>query len=169
MKTLTSVFVLVTAGCAVATATAAVWKAHLPGGTIATAVPTAWGVSISYSDYPAAASTSITGRTTYTVTTREAEAPLTLSLMNGENWDWVNALDNHWIEFSAAGLDGVTRAAEFYPERHTGDVAKAMYSGDAAARAARVIPESRGWAWAAAPLALLACMRGLRRLAFQTT
>ena len=110
-------------------ANAIVWTATLPdGGGVGTVTLTSWGAIVSYSDYPSAVSTSISGRTTYTTTTRTADAPLTLSLMSSENWNWVNALNNHWVSFSAAGIDGTIREAEFYPNVHTGDVTKAMYS-----------------------------------------
>ena len=136
-----------------AQANAAVWTATLPGGGgTMLATTTSWGVSVSYSDYPSAESTSITGRTTYTTTTRTADSPLTLSLMEGENWDFRNALDNHWVLGSALGLDGIVREAEFYPERHSGDVSKAMYSSSGDSHVA--IPEPAAWSWAGVPLAL---------------
>ena len=148
MKTLALLLPLLLA----AQANAVVWTATLPdGGGTMVAATTSWGVSVSYSDYPSAESTSITGRTTYTVTTRTADSPLTLSLMEGENWDFRNALDNHWVLGSALGLDGVTRTAEFYPERHVGDVSKAMYSSSGDSHIA--VPEP-AWSWAGVPLAL---------------
>jgi hypothetical protein len=53
--------------------------------------------------------------------------------MSNENWDWVNAMDNHWVSFSAVGIDGVTREAEFYPRGYEGDRITAMYSSAAVA------------------------------------
>jgi len=135
----------------------AVWDAHLPGGTVATATLTSWGASVSYDSYPSASSTSITGRTTYTVTTRTADAPLTLSLMSGENWDWVNAMDNHWVSFGALGLDGVTLSAPFYPVRYAGPRTRSMYSA-AASDSHVAVPEPAGTALAFALVPLAACV-----------
>jgi hypothetical protein len=146
----------------------AVWEAHLPGGGLATAVTTTWGASVSYDSYPDAVSTSITGRTAYTVTTRSADAPLSLSLVNNENWPWETALNHHWVSFSAVGIDGVTRQAEFYNRSDPGprpDAIVAMYSA-ATADSHVAVPEPAGAALAFAfvvPFAACVLRHGLVR------
>jgi len=113
------------------------WRAHLPGGGVATAVETSWGAIVNYED-PAAERVSITARSAYRYTSRTADAPLTLSWSNAENVNWASLANDHAVSFWAFYPGGLTESAEFYNTAGVPTVALAKFSGDSGARA---VPE----------------------------